>query len=276
MTFDPNTIATYTSSDVEEWIGSYDEDGSAIGYIADQPEGAPMGLAFVRLRAGMTFDFAWPYDELSIVTKGKLTIRTAGRRVSARAGEILNQPRGVQGTLDIEEDLEMICVHHPTFAAAFGMTLAEYRAASQAGTDPEMPPSTPRGPEWAGGFFDPTIMQHFTIADVATWIPVDAEQRAYVGYIADQAEGSPMGIAFSDFRGAGVHELDFLYDEVAAITKGSFTVHSQGRTFRVRAGEMLYMPKGVSATFEIDEDTVAVGMHYPTFEAVMGYPPHQS
>ncbi|QVQ51275.1 DUF861 domain-containing protein [Spiractinospora alimapuensis] len=278
MSFDPTRIAAYTADDARLWSWTDEDEGTHVGYIADHEEGVSMGMAFVRFRRGVRFEFTWPYDEVSVVTKGSLTIHTGGRRITAREGEILNQPRGVPGTFEIEEDLEMICVHYPTFAKAQGLTLAEYKADTDTDTDHESsaPVVAPRGPEAGGGFFDPTTMQVFSISDVPQWITLDANHGAYVGYLADKAEGSPMGMAYSDFRRGGVFEFDFPYDEVAAVTQGAFTVRSEGRVFRVRAGEMLYMPKGVSAVFEIEEDTVAVGLHYPTYEDGFGTPPHQA
>lgn len=272
MTFDPTVTARYTIDDVRmSWPD--EAEGTHIGYIADEEEGVPFGLAYVRFRKGVTFEFAWPYDEVCVVTKGSLTVRSGGRRVTARAGEIMTQPRGVPGVFEIDEDMEMICVHFPTFAIANGMTLREYQAHSETSEDPTPPAPQPRAPQTESDFFDPSAMQRFAVSDMPSWIVVDADQGAWVGYIADQAEGFPVGLAFSDFRAGGVYELEFPYDEVAAITKGGFTVHSQGRSFTVGTGELLYMPAGVSATFEIDEDTIAVGVHYPTLAEATGSPP---
>lgn len=273
MSFDPTIIAKYTSDDVNLWSWTDTDEGTHVGYIADQEEGASMGLAFVRFRKGVSFDFTWPYDELSVITKGSLTIRTGGERVTARAGEILNQPRGVPGTFEIDEDLEMICVHYPTFAQAQGMTLREYMRYTDAGEEPPVATPVRRDAAAGGGFFDPTRMQRFALSDVPSWGAVATDPGAWVGYIADQAEGSPVGMAFSDFRAGGVHEFTFPYDEVAAVTQGRFTVRSAGRSFTVEAGEMLYMPKNVSAVFEIEEDTVCVGVHYPTLQEMTGVAP---
>lgn len=275
MTFDPNAVSRYTIEDVGLWSWSDDDEGTHVGYIADEEEGTSMGLAFVRFRAGAVFDFTWPYDEVSVVTRGSLTIRSGGERITAQQGEILNQPKGVPGRFEIDEDMEMICVHYPTFAKGFGMTLSEYKRLTDAGEEPSEPAPPPRGPAHAGGHFDPTVMQAFSIADVPRWLEVDPEQAAHVGYLADQAEGSPVGLAFSDFRRGGSFEFSFPYDEVAAVTKGGFTVRTKDHSFTVRAGEMLYMPANTSAVFEIEEDTVSVGIHHPTVQEATGKPPHQ-
>lgn len=276
MAFDRNAIAAFTAADVDAWSWTDDAIGAHVGYIADQEEGASMGLAFVRFRKGVSFDFAWPYDELSVVTRGSLSIRTGGRMVTAREGELLTQPRGVPGTFAISEDMEMICVHHPTFAAAFGMTLREYDARTASGDEPATPVVAPREPRRDGALFDPAAMQSFGVGDVPEWITVAERPGAHVGYLADQAEGWPMGLAFSDFRAGGRHEFSFPYDEVAAVTRGRFTVHGQGRSRTVHAGQLLYLPRNTTAVFEIEEDTVAVGMHHPTYQEATGAPPHQA
>lgn len=274
MTFDPTKIARYTFEDVQPNTWDDSDPESSGGYIADEGEGVTMGLAFVRLSAGASFDFVWPYDEVSIVTKGTLTIRSQGKLMTAHEGEILNQPKGVPGRFEITEDMEMICVHYPTFARAFGITVYEHTTLAESEATIPEPTVEPRGSEYAGNFFDPTVMQVFTINDMVHWIDVDAEQGSRVAYIADQADGSPFGLAFSDFRAGGVYDLQFPYDEVAAVTKGSFIVRSQGTEFTVHAGELLYMPQNVSAVFDIQQDTVTVGIHYPTFQEAFGEPPH--
>ncbi len=275
MKFDSTITASYAMADVQPKTWDDTDPESAGGYIADEGDGVSMGLAFVQFSTGAGFDFAWPYDEVSIVTKGSLRIRSGGKLLTAHEGEVLTQPKGVPGRFEITEDMEMICVHYPTFARAFGITVHEHNTIAEGGGDVPEPVVQPRGPEHSGGFYDPTKMQVFTVSDLPAWTDVDAEQGARVAYIADQADGSPFGLAFSDFRRGGVHDLVFPYDEVAAITKGTFTVRSQGREFTARAGQMLYMPKDVSATFEIDEDTIAVGVHHPTFQEAFGTSPHE-
>lgn len=283
MRFDPAAVARYTFDDANEPdsvfnSGASDSEGgtSAGGYVADQPEGSAMGLAFVQFGRGVDFDFAWPYDELSVVTGGRLTVRTAAGVVSAGPGEILNQPRGVPGRFQIQEEVRMVCVHHPTFLEATGIPLDEYGARVARGEEPEAPVPPPRGPGSSGGFFDPTVMQTFNSDDITDWITVDERTGSYVGYVADLAQGSPMGTAFSRFGRGGVFDRSFPYDEAGVITKGRVTVESGGDSFTVLPGELLYMPAHTSAVFRLEEDTEAVGVHYPTFEEAFGHPPHQA
>lgn len=274
MRFDPTIIASYDREDVQPKTWDDTDPDSAGGYLADEGDGVTMGMAFVEFRAGTGFDFVWPYDEISIVTKGSLSVRSGGRLLTAQEGEILTQPRGVPGRFEITEDMEMICVHHPTFARAFGITVHEHNALVESGRAVPEPVVGPRGPEYAGGFFDPTMMQVFAPSDVLHRTDAGADESARVVYIADRADGFPVGLAFSDFQRGGVHELVFPYDEVAAITAGRVTVRSEGRVLTARAGQLLYMPEDVSAVFEIDEDTIAVGIHHPTYqEAFAARPP---
>ncbi|MFD2027019.1 hypothetical protein [Promicromonospora aerolata] len=56
--------------------------------------------------------------------------------------------------------------------------------------------------------FDPTAVQKFSVRDVPDWFQV-GDHQAYVGYIADEDEGSRLGLAYLRFR-KGV-EFDFLW-----------------------------------------------------------------
>lgn len=262
MGFEPDSVAAYGPEDVGPWNWDDGGDGAHVGYIADEEEGASMGVAFVGLRAGTDFEFNWPYDEVCVVTRGSLKVRSAGELVTARTGEILTQPKGVPGTFEIDEDMEMVCVHSPTFAVAQGLTLRAFKERTDAGDDGPEPVVEPRGPQWAGGGFDPTRMQRFGPGDIGSWQALQDDPPARVGRFTERAEVFPIGLAVSEYGRGVVRDVSSPYDEVAAVTQGSFTVRSGGRSFRVRAGQLLYMPAGSSAVFEVDEDTVAVGLHH--------------
>lgn len=117
MTFDPTAIQRFSVQDAPDWLQVGDHE-AYVGYIADEDEGSKLGLAYIRFRAGVRFDFLWAYDEVAVVTQGSLTVRYGSTVVTAGVGESLYMPAGVRGTFDIREDVEAFCVHYPTDGTA--------------------------------------------------------------------------------------------------------------------------------------------------------------
>lgn len=113
MRFDPSKIQRFTSEDPPTWLQVGDHE-AYLGYIADEAEGSAMGLAFIRFRKGVRFEFRWAYQEVCVVTRGSLTLRVGGETITARQGDFLHMPAGVAGLFDVQEDFEAVCVHHPT------------------------------------------------------------------------------------------------------------------------------------------------------------------
>jgi ethanolamine utilization protein EutQ (cupin superfamily) len=117
MAFDPSRIQAFTPRDPATWLQVGDHQ-AYLGYVADEDEGSAMGLAYIRFRAGVRFDFRWAYDEVCVVTRGSLTVRADGEEITVRQGEFLHMPAGVAGAFDVREDFEAVCVHHPTDGVA--------------------------------------------------------------------------------------------------------------------------------------------------------------
>lgn len=117
MSFEPKAIQQLSVHDVPEWLQVGDQQ-AYVGYIADEAEGSNLGLAYIRFRRGVSFDFLWAYDEVAVVTRGSLTVRVGEETLAASAGESLYMPAGVRGTFDVREDTEAFCVHYPTDAKA--------------------------------------------------------------------------------------------------------------------------------------------------------------
>jgi ethanolamine utilization protein EutQ (cupin superfamily) len=113
MIFLHDAIQAFGIEDVPEWFQVGDHK-AYVGYIADEAEGSNLGMAYIRFREGVSFDFLWAYDEIAVVTKGSLTVRVGDGIMTAGPGEILYMPAGVRGTFDIQEDMEACCVHYPT------------------------------------------------------------------------------------------------------------------------------------------------------------------
>jgi ethanolamine utilization protein EutQ (cupin superfamily) len=113
MTFDPTAIQKFTIQDPPTWLQVGDHE-AYLGYIADEEEGSVMGLAFIRFRKGVSFEFRWAYHEVCIVTRGSLTVRVGDDLITVRQGDFLHTPAGVAGFFDVREDFEAVCVHYPT------------------------------------------------------------------------------------------------------------------------------------------------------------------
>lgn len=113
MTFEPTAINKFGVQDVPDWFQVGDHQ-AYVGYIADEEEGSNIGLAYIRFRKGVEFDFLWAYDEVAVVTKGSLTVRVGDEIITAGIGESIYMPAGVRGAFDIREDVEAFCVHYPT------------------------------------------------------------------------------------------------------------------------------------------------------------------
>lgn len=113
MTFDPAIMQKFTTHDPPVWL-QVDDHEAYLGYIADEDEGSAMGLAFIRFRKGVRFEFRWAYHEVCVVTRGSLTVRTGGDVITVEQGAFLHMPAGVVGEFDVREDFEAVCVHYPT------------------------------------------------------------------------------------------------------------------------------------------------------------------
>lgn len=117
MTFEPAAIQKFNTRNAPDWLQVGDHE-AYVGYIADEEEGSNLGLAYIRFRKGVEFDFLWAYDEVAVVTSGSLTVRFGDEVVTAQTGESLYMPAGVRGAFDIREDVEAFCVHYPTDSRA--------------------------------------------------------------------------------------------------------------------------------------------------------------
>lgn len=117
MSFEASTVQQLSVHDVPDWlqVGGHQ---AYVGYIADEAEGSSLGLAYIRFRRGVSFEFLWAYDEVAVVTRGTLTVRVGEEILTAAVGEALYMPAGVRGAFDIREDVEAFCVHYPTDAKA--------------------------------------------------------------------------------------------------------------------------------------------------------------
>jgi ethanolamine utilization protein EutQ (cupin superfamily) len=103
-------VQKFTSGEATEWM---EWSGIALADVLNEDErpGVKLGaIGFLRAPRGSSSEFAFPYDEALIVTKGRCTVRSNGAELSAEAGDVLYLPAGVPGTFHAEGDLELVYV----------------------------------------------------------------------------------------------------------------------------------------------------------------------
>src|SRR5690606_18347443 len=77
----------------------------------DEAPRAKLGaLGFTRSPRGAKSQFDFAYDEVLVVTKGRCTVRSRDRKLTAGPGETLYLPAGVPGEIHADEDLELVYV----------------------------------------------------------------------------------------------------------------------------------------------------------------------
>lgn len=108
--FDPQNVQKFASDEASDWM---EYSGFLLADVVNEDE-APgaklhaLGFTRSRRRARSEFDFA--YDEVLVVTKGRCTIHSRGRTLTAGPGEALYLPARVPGEIHAEEDLELVYV----------------------------------------------------------------------------------------------------------------------------------------------------------------------
>src|SRR5690606_26787728 len=91
MTFDPTRIQKFSTQDPPTWL-KVGEHEAYLGSVADEAEGSVLGLAFIRFRKGVPFDFRWAYHEVCVVTRGSLTVRFGDEMITVEQGQFLHMP----------------------------------------------------------------------------------------------------------------------------------------------------------------------------------------
>ena len=87
--FDPQNVQKFTSADAEDWM---EYSGFALADVVNEDEApqAKLGaLGFTRSPKGAKSQFDFAYDEVMVVTKGRCTVRSRDRKLTAGPGEAL-------------------------------------------------------------------------------------------------------------------------------------------------------------------------------------------
>jgi ethanolamine utilization protein EutQ len=111
------SVTRFTSDDPTTW---YQPDGRPvfIADVLDESNGETMSVGFARFDKGAANPWTVTYDEALVVTRGRLTVRSADGTETADAGEVIYLTKGTELVYEAEEDTEFVYVTYPHWMAA--------------------------------------------------------------------------------------------------------------------------------------------------------------
>ena len=112
---------------------------------------------------------------------------------------------------------------------------------------------------------------HFTPSNVAEWYQ-SQNDPIFLGDVLDASNSASMGAGFARYRKGASNDWHVWYDEVLIITKGVFSVISDEGTRTANVGEIIFLSKGTSLTYQAEEDTELVYVTYPNWVATQRLP----
>ena len=105
-------VLKYSSDDLQQWFQVEDRP-MFVGDAIDSSNSPTMSAGFARFRQGEELEWTVAYDEVLVVTKGAVTIRTASGEQTAGVGEILFLPKDTELAYVGAEDTEFVFVSYP-------------------------------------------------------------------------------------------------------------------------------------------------------------------
>ena len=107
------TVSHYSSKDAAFF--QYLDEEIFVGDVLDGEQSETMSAGYYRnLKKGARNDWIVSYDEVLVVLRGALTIRSADQTITARPGEIIFLRKGTQIAYEAaEDDTEAVYVTYP-------------------------------------------------------------------------------------------------------------------------------------------------------------------
>lgn len=79
----------------------------------EQAEGGPLSAYSASFGRGERADLPAPYEEVWVVLRGRLRIRSASTDITVGAGDYLHVPEDSPGEVEAMEDTTLVCVSVP-------------------------------------------------------------------------------------------------------------------------------------------------------------------
>ena len=114
---DLTAVEKFSSEAATDWM---EWSGIALTDIVNEDETPAAklgGVGFTRAPRGSSSDFTFAYDEVLVVTRGRCSVESGGRIVTAGVGEVIYLPAGAAGTFIADEDMELVYVASSPYGA---------------------------------------------------------------------------------------------------------------------------------------------------------------
>lgn len=213
------------------------------GDVLDESYGHRMSAMYWQLGKGEHAEVPAPYDEVWIVTRGAVTIRSGEDRVTAHGGELLLVPEATPGVAEAEADTELFTVAHPPKWEIDPATWEAVRKGADTGARP----------------------YRLTIASVTHWQQL-GQAGAQLGFAADEALVLAMRVGFGRFPRDATFTLPdgTGADQLVVPTTGVLVLRTDQAQLTVTAAEFVYLPAGRTGQFHVtDDDAEAVLVRAP-------------
>ena len=89
------------------------ESGIFIAAAVEQTEGGPLSAYSAHFDRGERAELPAPYEEVWVVVRGLLSVRSAGTVVTVGEGQFVHVPRKSPGEVEALEDASLVCVSVP-------------------------------------------------------------------------------------------------------------------------------------------------------------------
>jgi ethanolamine utilization protein EutQ len=87
--------------------------------------------------------------------------------------------------------------------------------------------------------------------------------EVYVKDMVDSSVSESMSAGYSRYAKGISNDWTVDYDEVIVVISGVLTIHSEGKSTTLKAGDFFFLTRGTSFTDKADEESVILYVTYP-------------
>lgn len=87
--------------------------------------------------------------------------------------------------------------------------------------------------------------------------------EVYLKDVVDSSVSESMSAGLAKYSKGVSNSWTLDYDEFIVVISGVFTIHSEGKSSTLRAGDFFFITRGTSVTYQADEASLLMYVTYP-------------